>query len=162
MYAESAMGGVSSISGARPPRGQQRDAKRVTRPTGIAASQKVCSQLRCVYACVRGLTARDKELQKEMQERMRRTQISQQMAVMRERTWWFGGVTGALLVAAAATRRVSVALPAAPLTIMTAYHWDFGYGTKINRISAMHELRLVAPFCVVSCVRMCAGVAGGR
>lgn len=84
-------------------------------------------------------------MQLDMQERMRRAQMSQQMAIMRERTWWFAGTAGSLVLLAAASRNPKVLIPVFPLGIITAYHWDFGYGDKINRIAAMHECAISLP-----------------
>jgi hypothetical protein len=61
---------------------------------------------------------------------MRRVMIAQQIAISRERTWWFAGaLTIALL---AATKRPVALAPAVPLAIVTGYTYDMGYGTKAN------------------------------
>lgn len=98
----------------------------------------------------KGVADRMTENQREAQERVRRVMIAQQMAIARERTWWFGGVTSALgvglLLGAMKGKNVTLgSIPFIGLSILTAYTWDFGYGTKINRINQMHREIMNSP-----------------
>jgi len=101
-----------------------------------------------------------KPMQKEMQERMgrtqmiaqarggermRRLQLSMQMAFVREQLYWFGGVysLGLLGVTAQVIKTKSIPKVAAiPLVVagtFIAYQWDFAYGNKIDRINKIHH-----------------------
>merc|ERR1711916_9789 len=80
-----------------------------------------------------------KRNQAEMMERQRRLMMSQQMALARERMYWFGGAACLALTAGLVTKKPAALIPVGPLTIITAYHWDMGYGDLINRVNAMHQ-----------------------
>lgn len=77
------------------------------------------------------------------QERMRRTMIAQQMAMARERLWWFAGFVGTLCLGiggyAIKHKRVPPAAiaPLFALLTITAYQADFAYGNKIERVNRM-------------------------
>lgn len=98
-----------------------------------------------------GVSASMEQMQKTMKdnqglmmERNRRLMISMQMAMTRERTYWFGGAASllglGLLVGKMRGKNVSVGLvPLAALSTLTAYNYDMGFGTKINRINRMHH-----------------------
>ena len=82
--------------------------------------------------------------QKHLMERQRLIMMSTQMAMARERTWWFGGAAsvvglGILIGAMKGKNVVMAALPFAGLSTMTAFTADMGYGNKINRINEMHR-----------------------
>lgn len=85
------------------------------------------------------MAASQKEMQITMQERMRRVMISQQMALARERTWWFAGAALALIIAGVASKKHQLLIPVVPISVVGAFTFDMGYGTKINRVNAMHR-----------------------
>ena len=70
--------------------------------------------------------------------------LSQQMAITRERAWWFLGGLGlmstGMIVGALRGKNVSVlAGPLTAVSLVTAYQFDFAYGSKPQRIREMHE-----------------------
>lgn len=83
------------------------------------------------------------EMQKRAQERMRRVQISFQMAVVQERFYWMataysGSLLGLTINFLKTKSFPKVAIP--PLYIggfALAYQYDFAFGNKINRINEM-------------------------
>ncbi|EFA78411.1 hypothetical protein PPL_09062 [Heterostelium album PN500] len=76
---------------------------------------------------------------------MMKKQIAFQMAVTRERTYWFGGVTTlgfiALLSAKMRGKPVPEAAiaPLVALSVATAYQYDMAFGDKMNRIKKMAQ-----------------------
>jgi len=84
--------------------------------------------------------------QVQMQERMMRKQIALNMALTKERTYWFGGVAGVLYLGLLGSilkkkpdmARV-IAAPTALITVVTAYQWDLAWGDKINRVKKMAD-----------------------
>jgi hypothetical protein len=77
------------------------------------------------------------------QERMRRQMVAQQMAMARERVWWFGGFAGTMLLGfcgfAVKHKRVPPAAvaPLLALLTVTAYQVDLAYGNKLDRVNRM-------------------------
>uniref|UniRef100_A0A6B2LQW0 Plasminogen receptor (KT) n=1 Tax=Arcella intermedia TaxID=1963864 RepID=A0A6B2LQW0_9EUKA len=81
--------------------------------------------------------------QLKMQERMRRMMVAQQMAMTRERLVWFEGVLGVAttgaLIGSIKHKTAAPWVPVFLLGVITAYQWDFAYGTKAERINVMYE-----------------------
>ncbi|KAF2072566.1 hypothetical protein CYY_006115 [Polysphondylium violaceum] len=82
----------------------------------------------------------------QMQDRMMKKQIALNMALTKERTYWFGGVTGVLYLGLLGSivrgkRDISklVAAPTVLITLVTAYQWDLAFGNKINRVKKMAD-----------------------
>eukprot|EP01133_Synstelium_polycarpum_P001347 gene1347-1541_t len=78
-----------------------------------------------------------------LQDRMMKKQIAFQVAMTRERTYWFAGATGLVAFAALAQTLKNKAVPKmampplAVLTLATAYQWDLGFNNKMNRVRDM-------------------------
>eukprot|EP01126_Amoeba_proteus_P011746 TRINITY_DN1479_c0_g1_i2.p2 TRINITY_DN1479_c0_g1~~TRINITY_DN1479_c0_g1_i2.p2 ORF type:complete len:144 (-),score=16.87 TRINITY_DN1479_c0_g1_i2:18-449(-) len=73
-----------------------------------------------------------------------RGMITNQIATTRERFWWFLFATGlsATGVGLSSIKGKSpspMIPPLLVLTLITAYHWDMGYGDKPNRIQSMAD-----------------------
>ena len=74
---------------------------------------------------------------------MRRIMMTQQKAMAAERTWWFG-TAWTILALGVASKKAPPAAAAAlfPIGMVTAYTWDMGYGTKLDRINEMQRAAL--------------------
>ncbi|KAL9654825.1 hypothetical protein ABK040_008618 [Willaertia magna] len=78
------------------------------------------------------------------QERMKRMQIVTQVAIARERFWWFAGFDSLLtlgLVGATVKKKAHPAIifPWLAITLVTGYQWDFAYGNKLDRINKIQQ-----------------------
>eukprot|EP01108_Squamamoeba_japonica_P008620 TRINITY_DN76_c0_g2_i1.p1 TRINITY_DN76_c0_g2~~TRINITY_DN76_c0_g2_i1.p1 ORF type:complete len:127 (+),score=5.02 TRINITY_DN76_c0_g2_i1:159-539(+) len=76
------------------------------------------------------------------QDRMRRTQMAMQMAFSRDLFMWMGGTWTGLVSGITLAKLAGKSVPPAmmaPVTILgivSAYQYDMGYGTKLNRVNA--------------------------
>lgn len=106
------------------------------------------------------IITKQKEVQIEMQNRMadnafrmmcksqdrsRRMMAAQQVALSRDLVWWFGGflVLFGSGVAAVTIKQKrfpkAAALPLFALSVIVAYHADFAYGKKSDRIHRIEQ-----------------------
>ena len=76
----------------------------------------------------------------ESQDRMQRQMLLMQVSMARERLYWFGAAWGFLTLAVAgalkngpSSARVAL-IPYVLFSTVTAYQWDFAYGSKLERI----------------------------
>uniref|UniRef100_A0A6U0Q327 Uncharacterized protein n=1 Tax=Prasinoderma coloniale TaxID=156133 RepID=A0A6U0Q327_9VIRI len=87
------------------------------------------------------------EGQREMQLKVRETQMALQIAGARELLPWLGcGLCTALLIGAAGIARgqgPGGGVAAVPLSFVTAYQYDWAYGGKMERIKA-HAAAILA------------------
>lgn len=80
-------------------------------------------------------------MQCRAQDRMRRVQMAQAIAIARERVWWFATALGGVCYGAFAYKqsvgyfpRVMLG-PIGMLGLVTAYQFDFAYGGKPERVN---------------------------
>lgn len=96
-----------------------------------------------------------KEMQQEMgkmqlenmikgQERQRKMMMAQQIAITRERLYWFVGfgtfaTTGAIVGAMRGHSSSTAVIPLIAFWTITGYQYDLAFGTKANRINKYYE-----------------------
>ncbi|KYQ92588.1 hypothetical protein DLAC_06580 [Tieghemostelium lacteum] len=80
-----------------------------------------------------------------MQDRMMKKQIALQMAMTKERTYWFAGFVSFMYAAAFVITKKEGKVPkilvgpAVALTVVTAYQYDMAFLNKMNRIKKMAD-----------------------
>ena len=80
-----------------------------------------------------------RENQMALMERQRRLMMAQQMAAARERFWWMAGSASMVGMGFLRTKSPLLLVPLGALSVVSAYTWDMGYGSKIDRINRMHR-----------------------
>ena len=87
----------------------------------------------------RAMIQRQLAMQLEMRERM----MAAQVAGARDLVQWLGGALAiaapALIAGAARSGNRALVVPLVPFSLVTAYNYDFAYGSKPERIAAEAE-----------------------